>query len=249
MDIRDLEQIRERQPLSPLMRLVYWVLGAAGAGGLVVGVLAGRELPSRAERSTADPLGDLVNQALERRRHEVAPNPYRLGPDEASFADLLVDQEAPSTALVAVKDERGELIAQRPALARPIPPLAQVEPLPSSLGQVLTQTELTAEPLDPLTRAAAGESPNAAVPVESGAPGGYQLQISSFPEFQEASRVADELRRRGHPAHIETADIPGRGTWHRVRLGPYAQRADALRAKRAFEDAEGVVTLLIDPTR
>ena len=57
--------------------------------------------------------------------------------------------------------------------------------------------------------------------VGAGHDGGYQLQVSSFRTQAEASQFADQLRARGHKAYVVEAHVPGRGTWFRVRVGPF----------------------------
>ena len=36
-----------------------------------------------------------------------------------------------------------------------------------------------------------------------------------------------KLKKRGYPAYLLTSQIEGKGTWHRVRIGSYASKAEA----------------------
>ena len=53
------------------------------------------------------------------------------------------------------------------------------------------------------------------------------------------------MRGRGHSAFVVAADVPGRGRYHRVRIGPFDSRAEALRYQRDFERDERMHTLVV----
>jgi len=59
-------------------------------------------------------------------------------------------------------------------------------------------------------------APNAAVSKEM-----YYVQAGSFPNMNDAEKLKAKLAFSGFEATIQTANIPGKGEWHRVRLGPY----------------------------
>lgn len=50
----------------------------------------------------------------------------------------------------------------------------------------------------------------------------YYLQAGAFPNSAEADNLKAQLALLGYEASIQTAEIPGKGIWHRVRLGPYS---------------------------
>ncbi|AFN75588.1 hypothetical protein MROS_2358 [Melioribacter roseus P3M-2] len=49
--------------------------------------------------------------------------------------------------------------------------------------------------------------------------GKYTVQVSAWRSKRKAESVANSLKRIGHNAFVIKAVIPGRGTWHRVRIG------------------------------
>ncbi len=49
----------------------------------------------------------------------------------------------------------------------------------------------------------------------------YFLQAGSFAKADEADRLKAKLAMMGMEAAVQTADVPGKGTYYRVRLGPY----------------------------
>lgn len=49
----------------------------------------------------------------------------------------------------------------------------------------------------------------------------YFLQAGSFAKPDEADRLKAKLAMLGMEAAVQSADVPGKGTYYRVRLGPY----------------------------
>lgn len=50
----------------------------------------------------------------------------------------------------------------------------------------------------------------------------YFLQVGAFQTEQEADNMKAKLALLGIEAIVQTATIPDKGTWHRVRVGPFA---------------------------
>jgi cell division protein FtsN len=50
----------------------------------------------------------------------------------------------------------------------------------------------------------------------------YFLQVGAFQTEQEADNMKAKLALLGVEAIVQTAAIPDKGTWHRVRVGPFA---------------------------
>lgn len=48
----------------------------------------------------------------------------------------------------------------------------------------------------------------------------YYLQIGAFQTEEEADNMKATLALQGFEAVVQTAEIPEKGTWHRVRVGP-----------------------------
>jgi cell division septation protein DedD len=121
-------------------------------------------------------------------------------------------------------------------------------PLPAQ--NVLEATPLVTRPRDGLTRAAT-DSAQLTTPSQAtsgaGHDGGYQLQVSSFRTQPEANTFADQLRARGHKSYVVEAKVPGRGTWYRVRIGPFASQHAAAAYRSGFEQKEHVVPFIVPP--
>jgi cell division protein FtsN len=54
------------------------------------------------------------------------------------------------------------------------------------------------------------------------AAGTYYLQAGSFQNVGDAEKLKAKLALSGFEASLQTVNIPDKGVWHRVRLGPYS---------------------------
>jgi cell division protein FtsN len=134
--------------------------------------------------------------------------------------------------------------------AAPPPPTDRLPVVPLPARNVLEASPVVTRPRDSLTRAASDAAQLAAA-AEPAAPagrdGGYQLQVSSFRGQGEADEFAAQLRARGHKAHVVEAHVPGRGTWYRVRVGPFPSQQAAASYRASFEGREHVVPFIVPP--
>lgn len=251
VNVRNLDQIQEDEPGRRPSRLAALVLASLGGAALVaVGVLALKSAEPPAQ-SQDDPLAALV----EKQRQEGTPA-EQLDNQDVTFPGILSDTESPTTALAAVKDERGRLVKQKalpplnlPPGAPTVPPppgdVLPVVPLPA--GDLIGQTPVTAEPKDPLTQIAADQSQANGELAPAGTEGGYQIQVASFKKQDDAEKFVQDLRKRGHSAYRQAARVPGRGVWHRVRIGPFKTKYKAILYKKKFEKTERVSPFIVDP--
>lgn len=111
---------------------------------------------------------------------------------------------------------------------------------PESVSHAETATaDVKVETLAPMQREAARRpevaedqraSPkHAAKPEPRAAAGGFTLQLSSTQRRADADRFAARLREKGYAPMVSEAQVPGRGTWYRVRLGSFSSREGAAR--------------------
>ncbi|BBI98440.1 hypothetical protein FGKAn22_01330 [Ferrigenium kumadai] len=85
--------------------------------------------------------------------------------------------------------------------------------------KVLTdKQETTVAPAAPAAKPAGKPQPESK-PVAVSGP--QFLQAGSFSNVADAEKVKARLAMMGVEASIQTATIPDKGVWHRVRLGPY----------------------------
>jgi cell division protein FtsN len=87
---------------------------------------------------------------------------------------------------------------------------------------------------------------NASVPLIGAAPTDsakgkihFTLQLSSFQDRGEAEAFAAKFG--SEKTYLVVSDLPGKGTWYRVRVGDFATAKDAIAGKLAFEKKHGVI--------
>ncbi|MEZ4224983.1 MAG: SPOR domain-containing protein [Polyangiaceae bacterium] len=250
VNVRNLEQIHEDDPRKKGSRLVTLLLASLGGAALVVVFTMSSKRTGPPRQNAQDPLAALVASA----KQDTLPA-EKVDDEHVTFPSILSDDQHPTTALAAVKDERGRLIGTDDPLAQPsatAPPVAAdrlpVVPLP--VGTLLSSTPVTRDPKDSLTKLATdvskADDKNLAPP---GAEGGYQIQVASFKKQEDADALVEDLRKRGHSAFRQAAYVPDRGLWHRVRVGPFKSRYQANLYKKKFEKMERVSPYVVDPDK
>ena len=63
----------------------------------------------------------------------------------------------------------------------------------------------------------------------------FTLQVSSFQDKGEAESLLATVRANGYQAYLTTAEVDGKGTFYRVRVGKYGSMDAANDAKAEFE--------------
>lgn len=249
VNVRNLEQIQESDAAPRPFRLAALVLGSLAIAAIATSFAIARNGQGKSQVSNSDPLAELLASSKAQAPAE------RLEKGDVTFPSVLSDREHPTTALAAVKDERGRLVSQNndetaaPTEPPPATDRLPVQPLP--IGTLLGATPVTREPKDSLTQLAAdaARAKEGEELAPAGMEGGYQLQVASFKDPAEAERLVQDLRRRGHRAFSQAAHVPERGLWHRVRIGPFRSRGEAEERKAAFEQSERVSPFLVDPEK
>lgn len=61
------------------------------------------------------------------------------------------------------------------------------------------------------------------------------LQAGAFQNEQDADNLKAKLALIGIEARIQTQEIPGKGLWHRVRVGPFSQASDLEKARAQLQ--------------
>ena len=247
--LRNLDQIQEGESRGGGSRVGTLVLASIAGACLVFAVFALVKRPHLGEDPSADPLAALADKAAS------SAQPPSLEGHDVAFPSLLSDQPNPTTAMAALPNGAEPAGS---ALPFALPPGAPTEPpaagdklpvVPLPAQNYLSMSPVVAQPRDSLTEMAANASTPSGEEVARGGPGGHQLQVSSFRKEKRAAGFASRLRRSGHHAYVESAIVPGKGTWYRVRIGPFKNRWEALRYRKEFEKREHIVTFLVDPPK
>jgi len=245
--MRDQEKWRDRVELSLDSRQVFGLFAAAALAltlVFVLGIVVGKRVQGEVvPQAQTDPLA-LLDQ---------------LSAGEQDHADALSFPEALTTGGTGAA-RRGPPPPPAPApqaATGPATPVKVAPPLPAAAPQAVapapTRQELAAAPrvLPPTVVAAPAPRrvatppaalPSAPIAVAPATPGGdYSLQVSAFQDRLEAQQFLRQLERRGLHPQLVQAEVPGRGTWYRVRLGRYKSWEQAVDAKQHFERSNGVI--------
>lgn len=249
VNLKNLERIHETAG-SASSRIATLALAGVGLAAVVTASTLLADRSSGQVDPAADPLAALVKTEAARSQAEDT-----LRADELGFPEVLSDAEERTTALVAVRGPRGQLVTQEEPADQPAPePAGAPEGLsvaPRALGSLLAATSVTSQPKDDLTELAVRSSSVAEpeVPTPSGVEGGFLVQVASFKVQEDADALVLELKKRGHRAFRQPANVPGRGLWHRVRIGSFKSHYEATLYKAKLEETERMVTLVIDPDK
>ncbi|NUP14144.1 MAG: SPOR domain-containing protein [Polyangiaceae bacterium] len=243
--IRNLDEIQEADHAPRTSRLGALLLASLGGACVVLAAVMVMKRPTKSQSANDDPLGALVQQAKTQGPSEGV---------EVTFPKMLAGGDGPTTALEAYRAERAA--EQDPNFVLPPgsptepPPAADrlpVVPLPAQ--HLLAEAGKETTSADVLSTYAKRATREEGPEVEAGKAGGFQLQVSSFKTDLEAQGFAAALRRRGHHAYVESADVKGRGVWHRVRIGPFKYKRSAEIYRQEFEAKERMVTFIVSPPK
>ena len=151
------------------------------------------------------------------------------GPSGADAAD---DSPPPT----AAGDEADQMPTPAVSLpAEPVPGSAAMKP---AEGPDAEDNDATAPPDGPT---AADPAPTAATPpafpADVAPDSVYTIQVRSVNAPESAAQEVAKLRREGLAAFSHPADIPGRGTWHRIYINGYATKAAARQGLAALDAA------------
>jgi DedD protein len=183
-------------------------------------------VPPPAEQNLAFPKALIGNSGLRAKPMGLQPRP--------AAAPVAVPASAPPAPAPRAVEAPPVKAAAPPAPAAPKPiaaaakPPAPVPAKPAASGPVVVKAP------PPVKAPVAGEGALQPPPK-----GKFTLQLSSFPDRLEADIFAKKYAAQG--AFIVTSEIPGKGTWYRVRMGNFASAAEATAAKANFEKQHNVI--------
>jgi cell division septation protein DedD len=261
--MRDTHRMREKYDLSLDSRQVVSLLigGIVVLGAVfVLGVLVGKKL---AGTPRADHAPDLLtaldhkSDALERARaappltfqEELtkpaaptptvvrAPAPVAPATSGSSSASTTHASPSPaaSTAVAPVSAPAASpvasAVASKPTLPRPaaVPPPATAEAKKAEPARPAAAESVA-------TRSApAAAHPAPKVPEATSATGAFTLQLGASANRDDAERQASRLREKGYAPYIVAAEVPGKGTWYRVRMGSFPTKDAATRYLQDFK--------------
>jgi DedD protein len=228
--MRDSHRMKEKYDLSLDSRQVVSLLvaGIVVLGAVfVLGVLVGKKL---AGSQRTDRVPDLLS-ALDQK--SAALERARAAPALTFQEELTTDAGSTRTppGAKAVAEKKSEPVPKA-AEAKSEAPKAVVDKKPESSGKTADAGPIAA-------RAAPAASPSASAggpkPADAGGPAApWTLQLGASQNRDDAERMVSRLREKGYAPYIVTADVPGKGTFYRVRMGSFATREAAGRYLEDF---------------
>jgi cell division septation protein DedD len=213
-------------------QVFYLFFGGAVIACLVfvLGVMVGRRVEARshvdraaATSASRDPLA-----ALDQMDASDQDTSFRtsLGAGSGSGA---VDP-----AVAAIEKTKAAAEAAKVAPPPPAPaPAVAAKPADKPADKVADK-----KPKKPDAEAAAdapAAEPPAAAPAADPDAGKFTLQLSSFKDKTEAESFMADMKSAGFKTYVVEADVDGKGTFFRVRVGHYDSYQSALDAKASFE--------------
>jgi DedD protein len=267
--MRDLELIQERtEDDSPGRKAA--MLGMAGLSTVALvfamGVVLGGGSSEADEARDEDPLAALAavmpaeepEHATEPESAASAPSESSLAAGEVSFHGQLTDDRPEVEAALAAAAAEQQMLDTRAAKelgtnvsanGMQIPSAAFGEPVPVARAPIAVTSAATA-PAGDIARVPNSNSiPEGVRHASTGHDGAFTLQVASYRTQEEATIFAEALRARGHSAYTARADLPGRGIYFRVRVGPFESRVGAERYRATFEREEAMNSYVVDSAR
>ena len=215
----------------------------------ILGVIVGKRLESRG-RALAPEIEDPL--ALLDRVAATAPPPATPAADEAEVPApatrpaKTVKREPPPAAVAPAVVEDDPIEAPGP-VERPAAPKPAEKPIEKPAAKPVEKlVEKPAEkPVAPTEVKSADIMPPSFETKDAGKKPRFMLQIGSFPDKAEAEAYASGFAAE-RPI-VVMSEIPGKGTWYRVRLGGFQAFKDAVDAKSVFERRYNKIALVVGP--
>lgn len=186
------------------------------------------------DRETSSPAKPLV---------KAAPGDRAKG--DAAHARILADRASPEDAReseTAVKADDADEDVESIAVPQDNPKRDQRR-IAEAIARVFGKGEgashaADAEPTTP-PAAAAEPAKRTAEPADDPAKA-FFVQVASTPNVEGASALKDKLVGQGFPVRVASTELSQRGVMHRVRVGPFPDRAAADLSARQLLDTQGL---------
>lgn len=239
-------------------QVVSIVLGSAVVLGIVfyLGVTVGKDLAAPPVAPPGDLLGALDEKAEAAERltfaddltraeraaqpqAAVAPAAPAAKPDAARMEKPPADESAPPEAPQAAEAQAEASPAED--VVAPAPPAKEpVRDLSAALlnagaekgtrdAKAAREAAAPAGAKEPRAAETAAAQPAAKPAIAPPQGPSFTVQVASLPNRAEAEALAARLRKQGLSPWVAEADIPGKGTFYRVRVGRFSSREQAVR--------------------
>jgi len=228
--------------------LVLVVLLVVSLVSFSIGVMVGKSsspAPSRLQAAavpeSSSSSGEL-RQAEQKARQPAPPRPAPQAspaPDALPEAASALPGEKPVASAASPRQEPAPEPSPELSFYKALPEAAPL-PLGSGLNPGLAQQGAAAggTKSPPAATSALPAGQGGAVLPKASAEGRYVVQVASFKAQEDAAALQQRLQKAGYAAFIETATVGEKGTWHRVRIGPFAEALEAQEVVSRIKEQE-----------
>jgi len=246
-DLRDLKSRYEFQLDNKQLVLLFAGMIVILILAFILGTLFGRNLYSSKAAETP--------QATAAAPQGPAPSPGGTAAEEGTPAAPVSPEEKEKQALV--KELEAQKLPSPPPGAAPATPgkpapgaLAKAAPAAPAKPGPAAPAAPTKPPLPGKTVAAVPPGPASKTrkpepamklepsPLPASSSGPYCIQVAASQNRGEAESLKAKLAEKKFAAYVVKAEVPGKGTFYRVRVGHYKDRAQAEKALRIFKSHE-----------
>ena len=165
-------------------------------------------------------------------------------PEEFTFFKTLTDK-GDKTVSIELKPKPAQGVNNPEKLHSEAETLKQIpaQPSPSEKQKEVKIEKETVAPVKPVQ--VASQRPQAqarkeTAPVVSRITLRYTLQIASYQEKNMAEDDVKKMKKHGYAAFIVSSELPGKGKWHRVRIGSLSNRAAAEKLQKDIHAKVGI---------
>ncbi len=245
-EMRDLNKIREGHDFTFSVKEFKWMAGVAAmicVLTFVLGFLLGRHFPSDMLESAYAP---------EQTAGEYASDGERLSDlDSADSRSRFEFYEELSKKGTQIADVTAAGGAAEPSVKEPVQDAAAAgEAEGDGASGQMPGEEKGGVPLDQKAETTAAVQEKTSAGPDAAEPGTrkittlYTVQVGAFEEAEGADKLAQNLGKKGYHTYTMVKSIPGKGVWHRVRVGKYESRSEAEHIASLLEDRENLTTFI-----
>ncbi len=231
--MRDSHRLKEKYELSLDSRQIVTLTVASLVvlgGVFVLGVVVGKKLSTESQKldQPADILS-AADQKTEALAQADKAQPLTFQEELTKRAPELVPAPEPVKNVVVLKPAEIKVEAPKPVEPPKADDVKPVEEKVAEAKPVLPETPKS-EPVATRTNDAGAlkeafgkvqKAPEAPTPSADGA---WTLQLSAYQDKAEAERFVAGLRDKGYAPFIIEANVAGKGTWFRVRMGRFGSK-------------------------
>jgi cell division septation protein DedD len=142
-----------------------------------------------------------------------------------------------------LKDVTDVAVLEQESAPVPVPETPELSAIPAV--ETVPRTDLLEDASGTDKSVEASKAPvPATVPATRTVSTQYTVQVGAFEDSAGAERLSNRLKQKGYSSYVMVKAVPGKGVWHRVRVGLYSGRTEAEQVVKLLEEVEGLSTFI-----